>query len=201
MKLVYLLQHRTWFVEHERAWFRIADDAQAVLAAGALTLDAVDLYELVEQPHQRGTATLADRGTAIEVTLRDTDGKLALEKTVERDERILTHVEWQGRVFRDGWRGSDVELAVSGATRFALWAYLPKAGSAGPKTLWVIDGESGDRRRVTLVRDGQTLCEVFDGHDGSPRRFRLRCEPEPNGSAGDVRSLGFVLVNEELEVA
>ncbi len=207
MKLVFLMQRDRWFVEHLAGWFRIHDPAQVDLALATLPLEGVDEYELVEQPHQRGAATLervagADGAPdAIAIALVTPDGVPIERHELALDAGRLVHVEWLTRRFRDGWVAADTRLVVDGMKTLAFEVYLPGPEGTGPKTLRIENENDGKTREVLLRRDGTTRVTLVDAAFSGRRRLRLSCEPERISGSTDARQLGFLLIDEHVEAA
>ncbi len=207
MKLVFLMQRDRWFVEHLAGWFRIHDPAQVDLALATLPLEGVDEYELVEQPHQRGAATLervagADGAPdAIAIALATPDGVPIERHELALDAGRLVHVEWLTRRFRDGWVAADTRLVVDGMKTLAFEVYLPGPEGTGSKTLRIENENDGKTREVSLRRDGTTRVTLVDAAFSGRRRLRLSCEPERISGSTDARQLGFLLIDEHVEAA
>jgi len=217
MKLKFLLQKNAWFVEHERSWYCVSDEAQTRLAASALPLVVVDQNTLVSQPHLAGVAKLVGEAplgerrlfgrtrnaepAAVRVTLTEPDGTPVVERRVRLDRSALASIEWLTRPFDDGWLESSASLSLDNVKRLELRAYLPDSPHSKGKTLMVHDQTEGTTTKVWLERDKDNVVPLVSDGNGASRVLRLECKAEPNVAQNDRRQLGFLLLGESIEAA
>jgi len=205
MKLALSLPSTRWFVVHDDAWFRVVDPAVVDLLVSVLALESVDEYDLVEQPHQRGTVSATLDESAEPATVRfvfsESDGTELEPVDLPLDVRLLAHVEWLDQRFRDGWAPADLRLRLEGMDRMALRVYLPPVPGSSDKNLVIERLGDGQRTEVRLARDATTDIALVDGPFTGTRTFRLRCDPETISGSTDTRQLGFVVVDELVEAA
>lgn len=218
MKLKFLLQKNAWFIEHERAWYCIRDEAQMCLAASVMPLSVVDLSAVRTEPHLAGVASLvievsrSERGFlrkefveeetgVVRVTLSEPDGAPITEQRMTLDARALFSIEWLTHPFDDGWLVSDATLALDYIQRLELGAFLPASPSSTGKMLTIRNETEGTASEVWLERDTNNIVPLIDGSSRGRVVLRLECEPEPVDEARDPRSLGFVLVDQSLQAA
>ncbi len=198
MRLIFLLQKEAWFVEHTDAWYRLHDLAHVELALGGLALKMVDQHDLIEQPHQAGTATLVQSDQkSIKVTLKTAAGVLIDTLVIVLDERSLINVNWITRKFRDGWVSADAEIMLDNVGAMFLEAYLPARKNSGGKTLTILNNQNGKVREIWMERDRKTRIPLLERGSKGRLHLNLQCEPEEVDQSSEPRQLGFVLVSEE----
>lgn len=202
MKLIFLVQKEAWFVEHAQAWYRLADKRQTGLALAGLALNMVNQHELIEQPHQAGTASIrqTDERT-LTVTLSHPEGQLIESIDIRLDENILLNVDWATKPYRDGWMSADARLTLDNVGSMHVEAYLPARSGSEGKTLTIADPQTGSAREVWIKRDQTTRVAIVE--NGTPGKVDLilRCEPEQIDQTSDPRQLGFVVVGEQAHPA
>jgi|GEM_PF-1664360 len=220
MRLILLLPSVRWFVAHEDAWYRLEAAADIDLLGSVLALETVDAYELIEQPHQRGSvrATLAERAAAtsgqvptVQLVFHDLGGEPLESVRLNLDDNLLMHVEWLVPPYRDGWAQADARLRVEGVARLTLRVYLPPlaarlrhtdgTGRSNGKTLTIENLDTGAQRQAMLARDAETDITLIDEPFTGRRTLRLHCEAERISGSTDARQLGFLLVGEQREAA
>ncbi len=198
MKIIFLLQKDAWFIEHQQAWYRLNDKAELGLALSALALSMVNQHDLVEQPHQAGTASISQTDSrTLSVVLSGPDKQLIDTVDVVLDEKTLLNVDWSTKPFRDGWMSSDAVVTLDNVGSMYLDAYLPARSDSDGKLLTISNSESGSRVEVWIARDQKTRIPLVEqGHKGKVS-LSLSCEPEKIDQTTDPRQLGFVMISEE----
>lgn len=202
MKLIFLLQKDAWFIEHSHAWYRLNEMAEIRLALSALALSMVNQHDLIEQPHQAGTASVfqVDK-KSISVSLSSPDDLVKETLALMLDKNSLINVDWTTRKFSDGWISSDAQLTLENVGAMYLEAYLPAREGSDGKALIVSNNRTGKVQKVWIKRGKNTRIPVLvKGHEGKVC-VKLQCEPEQVDQSSDPRQLGFVLITEEARAA
>ena len=198
MRLIFLVQKSAWFVEHDNAWFRINDADEISLALGGMAMNMVNQHNLVEQPHQAGSAavTQPDENSLL-VVLSSPDHKIVDSIAITLGVDALLSVDWKTKKFRDGWMSADAKLHLDNVGAMYIDAYLPARDGTKGKTLMIQNEQTGSVREVWIARDQKTRIAIVEKGEKGRLSLGLRCDPEPLDQSADPRELGFVLVSEE----
>lgn len=198
MRIIFLLQKEAWFVEHEQAWYRLNNRQHTSLALGCMSLNMVNQNDLIEQPHQAGSAELSQTDErSLSVMLRSPDGVLVDTVSIQLSEDLLLNVAWHTKQYRDGWMSADASVTLDDVGEMFLEAYLPAHASSSGKNLVITNGQTGDISKVWMVRDQKTRIPVLQAGSKGKVTMSLKCDPEEVDPSSDPRQLGFVLVAEE----
>ena len=198
MKLIFLVQKNAWFVEHETAWYRMNDADEIALALGGMAMNMVNQYDLVEQPHQAGSATVTQPDeNSMSVVLTNPDNKIVDSIALTLGKSALLSVDWKTKKFRDGWMSADTRLTLDNVGVMYIDAYLPARDGTNGKTLMIQNEQTGSVREVWIARDQKTRIAIVEKGPKGTVNLGLRCDPEPLDQSADPRELGFVLVSEE----
>lgn len=201
MKLVLLLQRNYFFIEHAEALYRLQNDEDVDLAASMLTLRVVDQFDMIEQPPQKGLATLSVvHDDAIRLTLIEADGAVVAEQLLEASRDSMASVHWVTKKFKDGWVGTRVKLEVSDASEVRWHVYLPVLKGSNGKELRIVNEQTGHVTKKFLERNKENYVEIVDAPFSGLLTLVISCDAEPQ-SPDDVRELGFVLVEETVKAA
>ncbi|MGQ7845724.1 hypothetical protein ACUNV4_14675 [Granulosicoccus sp. 3-233] len=198
MRLLFLLQKEAWFVEHQQAWYRLEDMNEVGLALSGLALNMVNQHELIEQPHQAGTArvTQAD-DRRLSVQLSSPDHQIIATVDVVLDENTLLNVDWNTKPYRDGWVSSDATITLDNVGAMYLDAYLPARSDSDGKMLTISNQVTGNSLEVWVARDQKTRIPLVQNGSKGKVSLNLHCEPELIDQTTDPRQLGFVMISEE----
>ncbi|MFK7993421.1 MAG: hypothetical protein AB8B87_04740 [Granulosicoccus sp.] len=199
MRLIFLLQKKAWFIEHEQAWYRLNDMKAVSLGLSGLALNTVNQHDLIEQPHQAGTATISQPDSAsLKVRLSSPDNETIHDGLVKLDHNVLLNVNWKTKQFRDGWMCSDATVTLDNVGEMYMDAYLPARSNSDGKTLRISNSVTGKTEEVWIARDKKTRVPVLlEGCTGKVS-LKLTCKPEVVDQSTDPRQLGFVLVSEDV---
>ena len=201
MKLVLLIQKDYFFVEHEEALYRLQGDTDVDLAVAALPLRVIDQFDMVEQTPQKGRASLCmEPDGAIRLKLTEADDTIVTEQLYEPAADNMASVHWLTKRFEDGWVGPTVKLEVSDISEMQWKVYLPDLNGSKGKELSIINKQTGQITKKHLERDTENLIEVVDTPFNGLHSLTITCDAEPP-IPGDVRELGFVLVEETFKAA
>jgi hypothetical protein len=202
MKLVLLLQRENYFVEHDKAWFRLTDKDSVDIALATLPLSVVDEFEMVILPHRKGNAefSLVTEGI-VHVTLREPNEEVVVERDIVLDQTCLANVHWLDTQFQDGWMDASSSLEVDGVGKLQLSVYLPAVEDSDGKQLVIRNETDGTQSSVFIARDTAMNIDLVDATFIGKRRYSLECSPEIIIGSTDARRLGFVLVDQFVEAA
>ncbi|ASJ71618.1 hypothetical protein [Granulosicoccus antarcticus] len=201
MKLVLLLQRNYYFIEHAEALYRLKRDEDVDLAASLLTLRVVDQFDMIEQPAQRGQATInVLPDDTVQLTLSEADGTVIAEQSLEVSTGSMASVHWVTKKFQDGWVGTRVKLEISDVSELLWRVYLPTLDGAKGKELRILDEQTGQELKRHIERDKENSIELVGGPFSGMRTVLISCDAEPQ-VPGDIRELGFVLVEESFKAA
>lgn len=196
MKLIFLLQRNSWFIEHDGNWSPLSSPESVALALSSLQLDCVDEFELAEQPLQHGHAELEKAGEdAVLVRIVAADGSISIEQKIELNETCLSHVEWDKPPEGDGWIRSVARLETENVRRLILKAYLPPVEQSDGKVLQVRNETTGEEKTLFLQRGQENELVVFEDTKPGNTTLVISCDAEAANDSADVRSLGFVLLD------
>jgi len=202
MKLVLLLQRNTWFVDHDQAWFRLQNDDDINLGLSALPLSIANEFDMVEQPHQRGTATIERESKGmISIVCREQDDTVVDTVKLPLDIKCLVSVDWLTKPFRDGWMDAISRIQTDNVKRLVLKAYLPPVNGSEGKMLKLTNDDDGEEVSVFLKRGEQSEIPLIEDGLSCRTTMTLSCEPESINSSTDIRQLGFILLDEIVEAA
>lgn len=202
MKLVFLLQKNAWFVQHDTSWYRLSEQPCIDLALAVMPLTVADQYEMVEQPHLAGTATVIEGGGAdIRVFLLSPDDKKVAEETLKLDLSRLVDVEWLAPPFKDGWVRASTEITLDGVRDYEIETYLPSLDNSHTKVLVVTNLGTGEATEQLLKRSEKTTVSLLKQKAPQRVTLRLECAPEENSAGMDTRELGFILVDDHVRAA
>lgn len=202
MKLVLLLQRENYFVEQDKAWFRLVDKDSVSIALATLPLSVVDEFEMVIMPHRKGNAEFSQVADGlVHVTLREPDGLVVADQDIALDQECLVNVNWLDKQFRDGWMDASTRLEVDGVGKLQLSVYLPAVEGSDGKNLVINNETDGTQSKVFIARDKAMNVDLVDEAFAGKRKFSLECSPEVITGSTDMRQLGFVLVDQFVEAA
>lgn len=202
MRLIFLVQKNAWFVEHENTWYRLNDADEIALALSGMAMKMINQHDLIEQPHQAGSANVTQPDkSSLAVVLTSPDKKIVDSVVITLDENLLLNVDWKTKQFRDGWMSADAKLTLDNVGVMYVDAYLPAREGTDGKTLMIQDEQSGHVREVWIARDQKTRIAIVEKGSKGQVNLGLSCEPEPLDQAADPRELGFVLIAEEARPA
>lgn len=200
MKLIFLLQRDSWFIDNGNCWSPLKETEAINLALSVLPLDSIDEFDLAEQPLIRGNAVVAAEGeNAIKITLTAADGSVFAEETVTIDVSCLTRFEWSDAPESDGWIRSVARLSVENIRHLALKTYVPPSDSSDGKNLHVLNEMTGEEKNLYMKRGEENELVFLDQSEAANHKFVLTCDAEAANDSADVRSLGFVLLDKAIE--
>ena len=198
MRLIFLVQKNAWFVEHDDSWYRMNDADEIALALSGMAMNMVNQHDLVEQPHQAGSATVTQPDEkSLSIILTSPDNKIVDSVALSLGADALLSVDWKTKKFRDGWMSADAKLALDNVGAMYIDAYLPARDGTKGKTLMIQNEQTGSVREVWIARDQKTRIAIVEKGPKGIVNLGLRCDPEPIDQSADPRELGFVLVSEE----
>ena len=202
MRLIFLIQKNAWFVEFEQDWYRLIDQRDIELAAAGLVLKVVDQFQLVEQPHHAGSATVKQKGKErLLITLTGPDGAVIVKVPHKLDQQSLISIDWTTHPYRDGWVSANAELTVERCADLSLTAYLPGDSHSDGKTLTILNTADGSETEIWLARDRQTKVPMLSRAGNRKTTLRLSCPPESITQSSDARQLGFILMSQKARAA
>jgi len=138
----------------------------------------------------------------------------------EGDVSRAAAVEWSCYPRPDGWMKNDLTIRAERGVSCFITVFLPKSELSENKILRVSGTGAGVCRQIVLVRGRRTRIELFSADlfstgplstdplstdplsvkDNSSSEIRLQCAPEPVHNGNGQKNLGFVLLNEDIEV-
>lgn len=198
MRLIFLLQKEAWFIEHGQAWYRLNEKKHTSLALACMPLNMVNQNDLIEQPHQAGSAEVSQTDErSLSVTLISPDGVAIDTVSIQLTENLLLNVDWNTKQYRDGWMSAEASLTLEDVGEMYLEAYLPADADSSGKKLVITNVQTGGVSEVWMARDQKTRIPVLESGSKGKVILRLTCDPEQVDQSSDPRQLGFVLVTEE----
>lgn len=205
MKLIYLLQRESWFIDSAGAWAPIHDTKAIDLAVSVLSLSAVNEFDIVEQPLQLAEASIEQlTDEQVKITLLKNDGSPHTEEIVSIDLDRLWSSEWAEKPFDDGWLQSDARLSVDNVRKMALKVYLPPVEGSEGKSLSIKSSlKNADTETVETVflkRGEENEVTIIDQPEALAREVTLSCEAEASNDSSDIRKLGFLLLDKVVEL-
>ncbi|MBX2884472.1 MAG: hypothetical protein KTR32_31250 [Granulosicoccus sp.] len=201
MKLILLLQRKSWFIEHGGNWSPLSGADATELALTALPLVCVDEYDLAEQPLQHGHAEITSSSdSAVQVKIVSADGSVAHEETITLDQTCLSHTAWDLPPEDDGWIRSVARLETENVRQLVLKAYIPPIDQSDGKPLTVRDESTGQEKTLYLRRGQENELVVLDSPEPSDTTLVISCDAEAANDSADVRSLGFVLLDKVIGI-
>lgn len=200
MKLIYLLQRDSWFIDNGRCWSPLKNSDEIDLALRVLPLESIDEFDLAEQPLIRGHANVETDGEdSLKVTQTAPDGSVFATKSLKIDLSCLTRFEWSDSPEGDGWIKSVARLDVENIRHLAIKTYIPPSDTSDGKNLHVLDEATGEEKNLYMKRGVENDLVVFDGSVAGNHNFVFTCDAEAANDSSDVRSLGFVLLDKAIE--
>ena len=202
MKLVLFIQRNYFFIEYQEALYRLSGDEDVNLAVGMLPLRVVDQFDMIEQTPQKGRATLTtELDGATRLMLIEANDAVVTEQLLDLSTDNMASVHWLTKRFKDGWVGTNVKLEVSDASEVidGMYICLFANGSKG-KELSIVNEQTGHITKKYLERNTENTVEIVDAPFSGLHTLTISCDAEPQIS-GDVRELGFVLVEEIVTAA
>lgn len=110
-------------------------------------------------------------------------------------------VTWSMYPRRDGWLPNLIALQIKRGVRYSFTVYLPKReGAQDSKKLFLKNLSSGDCREVQMPRGRRTRIEVLSQPSLEFCIIRLQCDAELTHSGSKEVCLGFVIINEEINL-
>ncbi len=205
MKLIYLLQRESWFIDCAGAWAPLLDTSAIDLAVSVLPLRTINEFDIVEQPLQLGEATLEQLSDEqVKVSILKNDGSPHTEEIVSIDINRLWSSEWAEKPFDDGWLQSDARLSVDNVRKMALKIYLPPVEGSDGKALSIkSSAKNTDAETVETVfikRGEENEIVIIDQPEALGREVTLSCEAEASNDSSDIRKLGFLLLDKVVEL-
>ena len=201
MKLVLFIQRNYFFIEHQEALYRLLGDEDVNLAVGMLPLRVVDQFDMIEQTPQKGRATLTTEGDgATRLMLIEANDAVVTEQLLDLSTDKMASVHWLTKRFKDGWVGTNVKLEVSDASEVRWNVYLPVANGSNGKELSIVNEQTGHKTKKYLERNTENSVAIVDAPFSGLHTLTISCDAEPQIS-GEVRELGFVLVEEIVTAA
>lgn len=205
MKLIYLLQRESWFIDCSGAWAPLQDSKSIDLAVSVLPLVTINEFDIVEQPLQLGEATLAQiSDEQVKISILKIDGSPHTDEILSIDMDRLWSSEWAEKPFDDGWLQSDARLVVDNVRKMALKIYLPPVEGSDGKALSIKssskESDAETVESVFLRRGEENEVVIIDQQEPLGREVTLSCEAEASNDSSDVRKLGFLLLDKVVEL-
>jgi hypothetical protein len=201
MKLIYLLQRKSWFIESGDKWAVLEDSAAIDLAASVFHLQCVDEFALSEQPVINGRAEVIRLDeNSVNLRVYSSADELLTDEKITLEASILSSIEWIDAPYGDGWIQSVARLSVENVRRLVLKAYLPPSDTSEYKQLLVCNETSGEEKPLQILRGQETELIILNEASPVDSKLLLKCDSEAANDSRDVRSLGFVLLDKVVDI-